>query len=116
MECHSCKKQDLNFYNTLCVDCFKKLKDKQDKDFKYIKDAWSNPYHCLNAILSHLKICDKAFYDEVEPKKDDEHFFNELADLYILLSVYFSKNDYQKILKNRKAKFIQKIEEDEKNG
>lgn len=115
MECDLCRKQDLNFYRTLCVQCSDEIKKEKDENFKFIKDAWSNQYHCLNAILSHLKICETAYYNEVEPKKETEHFFNELADSFILLSVYFDNKKGKEIIKNRKLKFLENIKGDEQN-
>jgi hypothetical protein len=80
----------------------------EDK-LNYIKKAYNNDYHTLNAILSHLRICSESYYDEFEPKKQYMHFENELADLFILLSVYMDNEKHKKILNERINKFIQKI-------
>lgn len=85
-----------------------------DKRIKIIDKAYEDNYLNKLAIMEHLRECNFLWDNDYKKTKDIKNLNKELADLYILLDIWFRKYDNYQNVPDRIDRFIEKISKDKK--
>lgn len=82
-----------------------------DEKLKKIKERYKDDYLNKLSIADHLRECIFLYDYDYKYKKTSIKLYKELADLKILLDIFFEKKEYRKeLIEMRIDKFIENIE------